>query len=488
MSKFIYKLMLFFIFLNSYLYSKTRTINDKNEFNKNDIEIKIWASKKHELFKLEKMCIVLIQENPSSSFVHYLLALINLKKAHQDISKVGGIKKALELSLQSIELEPNKEYGYSIAAYTIYKMGLFEDAVNFIRGSPGGWRTSLVSLLINNKLSLETKIQFLKGLIIKQEQGNRVLILQYIKLLNKNKSPSFIIKQIKSLKEKNIEHPKLLLELAVQYSEIEQYDQSLLYFKEIIGSQNHDREERLKYSEFLLKTNKHKEALESYLELLKSSSSEDEIEKIISGLCIAYFELEHLEKAEETLARLLDLTRRNNYSNILVSTLKKFNPKTLFNNIDIITKTIRYKAYTNTQMLNQVSKLFSKKDFTIKHALTLIQHAIKLDPKNPTLITTMGMIYYSLSKYNFALISFNKALNLNPLDATAFYHRARIYSLQNKELFAIENLKKALFIDPNLVSKAKNDINFNNIKYNKEFINIIMKIKDRTSPFDRAKY
>jgi len=85
-------------------------------------------------------------------------------------------------------------------------------------------------------------------------------------------------------------------------------------------------------------------------------------------------------------------------------------------------------------------------------ALKDFNDALKLKPKDPTLITYRGVVYYAKGQNDLAMKEFNQALEIDPKFGKAYYQRGMIFENQQKYSQAVEELKKAkslgYYIDP----------------------------------------
>ena len=76
-------------------------------------------------------------------------------------------------------------------------------------------------------------------------------------------------------------------------------------------------------------------------------------------------------------------------------------------------------------------------------ALKDFNDALKLKPKDPTLITYLGVVYYAKGQNDLATKEFNLALEIDPKFGKAYYQRGMIFENQEKYAQAVEELKKA---------------------------------------------
>ncbi len=97
-----------------------------------------------------------------------------------------------------------------------------------------------------------------------------------------------------------------------------------------------------------------------------------------------------------------------------------------------------------------------------------------LDSKLSILYNNVAMHYYNKKEYTKALEYFQKSIEINNKYWQAYYNKACTYSLLWQKTEAIQTLKQALEIDnKTFKEKAKKDSDFDSIKNEEEFINLV---------------
>jgi len=86
---------------------------------------------------------------------------------------------------------------------------------------------------------------------------------------------------------------------------------------------------------------------------------------------------------------------------------------------------------------------------------------------------TKAYFLYLLGRYEEAILSYNKSLEILPNNANSYFNKACIYSLQENIDLAIENLKQAINLDCKYLEEAKTDTDFDKIRHDSRFINLI---------------
>ncbi|HEY9302194.1 MAG TPA: tetratricopeptide repeat protein, partial [Phormidium sp.] len=84
-----------------------------------------------------------------------------------------------------------------------------------------------------------------------------------------------------------------------------------------------------------------------------------------------------------------------------------------------------------------------------------------------------GSALYKLKKYEESLFSYDKALHYKPDYALGWYNKACIYGLQGNLSLAGKNLKQAIQLKPKYKEDAKTDKDFDLIREQPEFQNLL---------------
>lgn len=98
--------------------------------------------------------------------------------------------------------------------------------------------------------------------------------------------------------------------------------------------------------------------------------------------------------------------------------------------------------------------LVKKKLF--KQGIAVLNKAIKLDPRNPTLFVNLSNIYQAIGDLEQALTATKQALKLHSQYSEAFNQLGNIYYKQKQYVEAINNYKKAISINPNFMEARSN--------------------------------
>jgi tetratricopeptide (TPR) repeat protein len=84
-----------------------------------------------------------------------------------------------------------------------------------------------------------------------------------------------------------------------------------------------------------------------------------------------------------------------------------------------------------------------------------------------------GQMLYALERYDEALVAFTKAANLDPKRTDAIYNCACIHCIQGDVVKALETLKRAIDLEPSFKEYARTDEDFECLRNNQEFVNLL---------------
>jgi len=124
-----------------------------------------------------------------------------------------------------------------------------------------------------------------------------------------------------------------------------------------------------------------------------------------------------------------------------------------------------------------------------KEAITALQKATVIDPKNDTAYYNMGIAYDKLKQYKKAIAAYQKATVFNPRNDTAYYNMGNAYDKLKQYKKAIAAYQKATVINPKNNSAYNNmGIAYNKLKQYKKAIATYQKATVFNPKNDRAYY
>ena len=99
--------------------------------------------------------------------------------------------------------------------------------------------------------------------------------------------------------------------------------------------------------------------------------------------------------------------------------------------------------------------------------------AIKIQPDYATAWYNRGVALGNLGKHQEAVAAYDKAIEIQPDDATAWYSKAASHARQNQIDLALQNLEQAFRLNSNLREYIKTDADFDGIRSNPDFQDLI---------------
>ena len=109
----------------------------------------------------------------------------------------------------------------------------------------------------------------------------------------------------------------------------------------------------------------------------------------------------------------------------------------------------------------------------LEEAITSYENALKFKPDLHEAWYNRGFVLLNLGRLEEAITSYDNALKLKPDDANAYYNKACAYALQENILLALDNLKQSMNLDSQYLEMAKTDTDFNKIRHDSRFINLL---------------
>ena len=108
-----------------------------------------------------------------------------------------------------------------------------------------------------------------------------------------------------------------------------------------------------------------------------------------------------------------------------------------------------------------------------KGAIADYNEAIRINPDFTEAYTNRGVAKSDLGDKKGAIADYNETIRINPNFAIAYYNIACAYSLQNNLELALLNLQKAIQLSPELRQQAKTDKDFDNIRREARFQDLL---------------
>lgn len=445
--------------------------SNKNSKNLNNLESDAFNQFHELLYKTEYSLIKILQEDPNSAFVHYLLSHVYLRYyISNPLSSEGAsyAQKAITLAQQAIDIDNTSEFGF-LALYDIYQTLGFKESSKILINSPvkSSWRKLYrVILKERESIGLLNSIYLLED--SKFEDANINIIVPVILSLTRELNPNLILASLLRLNKK-FSHPLLKQELALYYSNGGKNNESEKIYKRL------SKEDFMKYPEiglnygtFLVEKSRNYKAAQSILDEILYFEKFPEILKspTYTQLSLIYLTLNNNLKFKESMTKAIETSENplETFETIAVQIANKDAKKFRSYAIDF------QEQFPGRADFNaSIARIYSENLNSKKEAINYYTKAAILDPKNPEYYDALGASYLYLRQFDLAMKFLDFALLLDPNDSIAFYNKACIYAHQNNKELALQNLTQALTLDPSLVQTALNDSDFNNIKDDADF-------------------
>jgi tetratricopeptide (TPR) repeat protein len=134
---------------------------------------------------------------------------------------------------------------------------------------------------------------------------------------------------------------------------------------------------------------------------------------------------------------------------------------------------LKFKPDDPDALYNRGSALFNLG--RLEEAIASYDQALKIKPDKHEAWTNRGNALGKLGRIEEAIISYDEALKIKPDYANTYFNKACAYALQENILLALDNLKQAINLDSKYLEMAKNDPDFDKIRNDSRFIDLLNK-------------
>ncbi|NRA67085.1 MAG: tetratricopeptide repeat protein [Pseudobacteriovorax sp.] len=448
------------------------------------LEEKVWTAPDSDIPALMLTTTKGIQSSPNSSFYHYLHGQLLIRSFMLNPYDMQILRQAAELGQQAIDLRPDKDFGYVIAAQVLDMMGYSENALR------------LADPVINRKISSSWRTSFLKSKILAASIG----VPDSLALLQKSLEAKF-------------SQPKIILPHAIALIESKYFGlQKIDKFSEWVSRFPDSPTLKLSLATALTDNKKYREAHEIYTAM--SSEYPNFIEAKINDSILLYRFLNEPNKAVNSLRAIIKSDSFSKFSRARQTLVRNHlaSSKLTAGRVVEATKEFEsaitsakdpqqwidfaHQAFRRSNKISEFTELLT--DLTKKlpgtgsmHALhgTLLSedladhtsaieafdNAIILEPGRSEFYNGLGLTYYRLNNMDAALLLFSQASAVNPSDATARYNEACVLSLLGRTNEALGSLKEAINLDPQLIRLAREDGDLENLRDTEDFNQMIVK-------------
>lgn len=446
-----------------------------------NLEKTVWTAPDHLIDDLKFKTTKAIQKDPGSSFYHYLHGQLLVRSFMINPYDMQILRQAAELGQQAIDLNPNKDFGYALAAQVLDIMGYSENALRLIDPVKNlkirpTWRTKFLTAKIQSgSVTVEKSLGTLQNAIEKPHSQPEIIVPYVIALIESRFVGEEKVKLFKEWAHRFPQITALKISTATSHTDLKQYQAAAAMYDQMIAE---DRK---------FATARINQAILSYRFLGQDKKAEKLLRDTVN--LPLFSELPHskqvLTKAHLAAVNLklgrLDQARRD-----FVEVIKNSEDATQW--IDFAHQAYRRqdKLTDFTNVLDDLSLVLSGTgDFFAlfgsilsedlgehNSALEVFANAILLEPSRSEFYNGMGLAYYRTKKLDKALELFHQATKVDPGDATARYNEACALALLGRKIEALGSLKEAITLDPSLIQVALNDVDFEKIRDHQSFADI----------------
>lgn len=288
---------------------------------------------------------------------------------------------------------------------------------------------------------------------------------------------------IKKAIEISPQNAKFYNTLGLVYLVNNKYDLAEKTFKQGIETDNKDSEIYRNLSLVYWKQGDYNLSYEIYDNLLKKEPFDKVVESMYSN-----FLFDYLDKYPDEANVLIEKSIKKNVENkafkiVLSNTYKSIGVKLFFEKNT--KEAIKY--FEKSRELNPNNKLDSfiilsfaqlaksyKDSSNYKEAIEIYKNILKMDPNDKLAYSvSLASAYKKNKDFNSAIKIYEQRIKKYPNFAPTFYELSSLYALSNRSYEAIKFLKIAIKLDKNNKDKVKKDIDFKNIRNEKEYRRLI---------------
>lgn len=463
----------------------TRVHQDFN--NTDELEIAVWLHRDEFVDKKELIISRLIQKQPDTVYGHFLMTQLQVRKYLAEPLNVYQLKVASDLAQQTIELGPQKDYGYVAVAQILDLMGQSGNAQKIL---------DMAEPTVKQKT---WRLSYLKGVLQAGRNQQDVALKNFAKALEFEDAAKDLIylSMINALQDKK--EGQDLVEALLEYEV--QYKSRLFTFAvaNALADQGKFKEAHTKYHEVYTADAQNFEAVVNDIDALEKmrniNAAYDLAKKTIATYetklpmnlvaslhrQLGMFAVKkHLNsEAEKHVVAALDYT--DNKFQVLASVTEEYRKQKMYK--ELLSLLDKLNASNPGYALQYAIKGETLSENLQKHkeAVEAFGDAIALDPSRGEFYNGMGLAHFRMNEFKKALISFNAATKLDPKDSVARYNEACAFARMGDSAKALTALRTAVTLDPRLKDQAKTDSDLASIQNKPEFAVIMQSTEKQVS-------
>ena len=444
------------------------------------LENMVWTADPDALSELEYEATRIIQENPYSAFGHYLLAYLYLREFKDDPSNMGKLKKASELGQQATDLQPESSYGYLISALVLDIMGYTDNALRLVDPQLNtkiskSWRTNfLQAQLLAGSAEHKTTLTLLSDALRMEPSAMEIIAPYAVAILRDEYREIDAFKSALLSWSKDHESPIFEHSLAIALSEAGRYKDAVAIYESMLKKDPNNVDARINLgillSEHLSQPKKGKARLvESQNRLTPADTEKHSL--VMAQLAKIALREKSFEQARELFKKAILASPAP--LEWLTFTHAIYNNEKRYEDLSLLLSELKKDLPGNGVIYAIHGELLSEHLVDHSSAIESYQNAILLEPNRSEFYNGMGLAYYRLKDLNKALSLFNHATKVDPRDATARYNEACVLAILGYSQRALGSLREAISLDPRLQLTAREDSDFNNLRSLRQFEDLV---------------
>lgn len=443
------------------------------------LEKNIWNSSGEAIHQLQQDVTELIQKHPNSSFAHYLLGQLYIRRFVENPYEMQTLRQAAELGQQAIDLREDKDFGYVIAAQVLDMMGYTGNALKLIDPEINSkikntWRTHfLLAKFQAAQDGYDLTVERLKKSIAAKNSQREVIIPYILALVESNHEGVDLVAELQVWNRK-LANKTIHLNLAISLGEAGEYKAAHREYQKILNRHPKFIEAKINDGIVLYKHLNQEKLAEATLKSVLRDHKDLEGDRqalVKSHLARIHLNQQQYKKSQRYF--LEAIAQSPTPIEWIILSHHEYSKRKLYKEFSRLMKEVKQEVPGSGAVYALHGEVLSEKLSLHSEAEMSYQGAILLDPDKSEYYTGLGLTYYRQKDMKRALSQFIQATQVNPNDATARYNEACVLSILGRSQEALGSLQEAINLDPRLQRTALKDRDFKNINGSDQFKSII---------------
>jgi tetratricopeptide (TPR) repeat protein len=172
------------------------------------------------------------------------------------------------------------------------------------------------------------------------------------------------------------------------------------------------------------------------------------VPELYISLAFAYMEMNELEKALETADQGLEIAlEKSDKSQLYLCKATVYGKKGDHVKEDLVFEDILRISPFNSTVLNNYAFSLAERKKDLNKADSLIDIALRLEPRNPFFLDTKGWVYYAKGEYQMAIKLLEKCIAIDPKNPEYYIHSRAVYEALGNQSMVNEMNRKLKDLD-----------------------------------------